>query len=338
MKSTTPCIAVSGLHRGENPQPGAGIIRSLRRRFPDAFIVGLSYDVMESGIYAEGGPDEVHLMPYPAAGGAALLDRIDAIRKQTKGTPFDLFIPTLDAEIEVFANLHRELSQRGISVCLPKVDVLKRRAKQHLPALATACGVRVPETRLASDFGSACQNGSDLGFPLVVKGPYYDAKIVHNAGQLSAAAGHLLSEWGHPVILQRLVSGSEFNVLGLGDGDGGWLGHCCIRKTQLSDKGKGLSGITVTDARLSKLCARLIRELKWPGPFEIELIREESSGDYVLIEINPRFPAWIDFPSILGANFAATLVDILRCNTRLALVPDCPPGSFYIRHQNRSGR
>jgi carbamoyl-phosphate synthase large subunit len=193
--------------------------------------------------------------------------------------------------------------------------------------------VRVPETRLASDVAGACQAGNDLGYPLVVKGPYYDAKIVHNAAQLSTAAGHLLSEWGHPVILQRRVSGSEFNVLGLGDGDGGWLGHCCIRKTQLSEKGKGLSGITVADARLTKLCARLVHELKWPGPFEIELIREESSGDYVLIEINPRFPAWIDFPSMLGANFPARLVDELRCAAPPEPVPNCPPGSFYIRHQ-----
>jgi carbamoyl-phosphate synthase large subunit len=330
VKAHAPCIAVSGLHRGENPQPGAGIIRSLRRRFPDAFVVGLSYDVMESGIYAEDGPDEVHLMPYPAAGGAALLDRIDAIRKRT---PFDLFIPTLDAEIEVFASLRRELAQRGIAVCLPSIDVLKRRAKQYLPALAALCGVRVPETCLASDVATACQAGSELGYPLVVKGPYYDAKIVHHAAQLSTAAGHLLSEWGHPVILQRLISGSEFNVLGLGDGDGGWLGHCCIRKTQLSDKGKGLSGITVADARLSSLCARLVRELKWPGPFEIELIREETTGDYVLIEINPRFPAWIDFPSMLGANFAAALIDLLQHGCPPGPVPDCPPGSFYIRHQ-----
>lgn len=330
MKTAPPCIAVTGLHRGENPQPGAGIIRSLRRRFPDAVIVGLSYDVMESGIYAEGGPDEVHLMPFPAAGGAALLDRIDAIRKRT---PFDLLIPTLDAEIEVFASLHRELAQRGIRICLPAADILKRRAKQYLPTLADTCGVRVPETRLASNVADACRAGSDLGYPLVVKGPYYDARIVHHAAQLSAAADHLLSEWGHPVILQRLVSGSEFNVLGLGDGAGGWFGHCCIRKTQLSDKGKGLSGITVADARLSKLCARLIHELKWPGPFEIELIREESTGEYVLIEINPRFPAWIDFPSMLGANFAAALVDMLQTGHPPGPVPGCPPGSFYIRHQ-----
>jgi carbamoyl-phosphate synthase large subunit len=330
MKSAPLRIAVSGLHRGENPQPGAGIIRSLRRRFPNAFIVGLSYDVMESGIYAQDGPDAVHLMPYPAAGGATLLDRIDSIRKRT---PFDIFIPTLDAEIEVFVSLSQKLKQRGIHVCLPDSDVFQRRAKQHLPKLAACAGVRVPETCLVSSVGGAREAGNDLEFPLVVKGPYYDARVVHNIGQLTAAVGHLLSEWGAPVILQRCIQGSEFNVLGLGSGDGSWLGHCCIRKTQLSDKGKGLSGITVADPRLSDLCARLVRELKWPGPFEIELIREESSGEYVLIEINPRFPAWIDFPSMLGANFAALLIDLLCGGALPEPLPDCAPGSFYIRHQ-----
>ena len=325
-----PCIAVSGLHRGENPQPGAGIVRSLRRRFPDAHIVGLSYDVMESGIYVENGPDEAHLMPYPTAGGAALLDRIDSIRKRT---PFDLFIPTLDSEIEVFSGLSDQLIQRGIRTCLPKVEVLKRRAKQHLPALVETCGVRIPETRIVPDLQAAYRAAGELGYPLVVKGPFYEAKIVHNMAQLTAAASHLLAEWGHPLILQGFVSGSEFNVLGVGDGAGGWFGHCCLRKTQLSDKGKGLSGITVNDSRLSNLCADLIRELKWPGPFEIELIREESTDDYMLIEINPRFPAWVDFPSMLGVNFAALLVDMLQLDRVPEPLPSCKPGSFYIRHQ-----
>jgi carbamoyl-phosphate synthase large subunit len=328
MKS--PCIAVSGLHRGDNPQPGAGIVRSLRRRFPDAHIVGLSYDVMESGIYVEDGPDEVHLMPYPTSGSAAVLTRIDAIRQQT---PFDFFIPTLDAELEVFVNLVEPLRQRGVKTCLPSPEALRRRAKQHLAILTDKCHVRVPETLLASDVSFACRAGNELGYPLVVKGPYYEAKIVHNTAQLSSAATHLLSEWGSPVILQSVVTGSEYNVLGIGDGRGGWLGHCCLRKTQLSDKGKGLSGITVNDVRLSNLCTELIRELKWLGPFEIELIREESSGDYVLIEINPRFPAWVDFPSMLGANFAATLVEMLQSDRPPKPLPTCAPGSFYIRHQ-----
>ena len=83
------------------------------------------------------------------------------------------------------------------------------------------------------------------------------------------AVGRLLSEWGAPAILQRCIHGIEFNALGLGDGEGGIIGLCCIRKTILSDKGKGLGGMTVSDKRLEALCAQLVGALKWRGPFEI---------------------------------------------------------------------
>ena len=82
--------------------------------------------------------------------------------------------------------------------------------------------------------------GSELGYPLVVKGPYYDAKIVHNATQLYTSAGHLLAEWGHPVILQRYVAGSEFNVLGLGDGSRRLAGPLLHSQNAVERQGQGL--------------------------------------------------------------------------------------------------
>ena len=108
---------------------------------------------------------------------------------------------------------------------------------------------------------------------------------VYSTPHAQATAAHLLAEWGAPVILQRVVSGPEFNVLGIGDGEGGVIAQCSIRKTILSDKGKGMGGITVTDGRLTALCEKLVRELRWNGPFEIELIYDQHLEEYVLIEI-----------------------------------------------------
>jgi len=328
----SPRIAISGLHRGENPQPGASIIRSIRRRFPNACIIGLVYDAMESGIYVEDGPNEVHLMPYPAAGARAFFERLNAIRARS---PFDIFIPTLDSEIELLSFLHGEFSCIGLRVCLPEPMTLRRRAKQHLPELAAACDAQVPETRIANDVPGALRAAWELGWPVVVKGPFYDAKMVNTEAELSGKATRLLSEWGAPVILQRCVSGPEFNALGLGDGRGGLLGLCCIRKTLLSEKGKGQGGVTVEDRRLTELCERVVRELRWHGPFELELIRDDSKeagGVYVLIEMNPRFPAWVDFPSMLGANFSAALVEMLSGKNAKPLSA-LMPGQFYVRHQ-----
>jgi len=129
------------------------------------------------------------------------------------------------------------------------------------------------------------------------------------------------------------VHGPEFNVLGLGDGEGAVLGLCAIRKTVLSDKGKGLGGMTVNDKRLTQICERLIRKLKWKGPFEVELMLDETDGEYCLIEINPRFPAWVDFPSMCGVNFAAALVERLATGEWPGALPACSAGHFYLRHQ-----
>ena len=323
-------VAVSGLHRGENPQPGAGIIRSLRRQFPSAAITGLVYDAMESGIYMDDGPDAVFTMPFPTNGAAPYLERLDAVRARS---PFDLFIPTLDAEIELLVHLGDELANRGLQTFLPGKEMLARRAKNRLGALAEAAECHTPRTVPVYDVAGAARAASQLGYPLMVKGQYYDAKKVHHEMELASAVSKVLAEWGAPAMVQRCVQGPEFNALGLGDGEGNILGLCCIRKTIVSNQGKGLGGMTITDGRLKAMCGRLIRELRWRGPFEVEVMLDEARRDYVLIEINPRFPAWVDFPSMCGANFPAALVSLMNGDTPPLNLPECPAGHFYLRHQ-----
>lgn len=322
-------IAISGLHRGENPQPGASIIRSLRRASPNFFIIGLVYDAMESGIYVEGGPDVVYAMPYPSVGSEAFLQRLDEIHAVT---PFDVFWPTLDAEIELLVHLESDMLQRGWQVCLPDKESLQRRAKAQLAELVSVCELRTPETEVIYDLASARQKASEWGYPLMVKGQFYDARKVRHESELQQAVTQLLSEWGAPALLQRCIYGTEFNAMGIGDGSGGIAGLCCIRKTIVSDKGKGTGAITVRDPKLEQWCYTLIRELQWRGPFEIEVMYDEAAKDYSLIEINPRFPAWVDFPSQFGVNFPLAWLRRILGETPEPL-SICPAGYFYVRHQ-----
>ncbi len=325
-----PRIAVSGLHRGDNPQPGAGIVRSIRRRYPDAFIVGLVYDAMESGIYMDGGPDKVFTMPYPTSGAVSFLMRLDHVLDEA---PVDIFIPTLDSEIELLVHLEHDLNARGLMTYLPDADMLSCRSKSVLPEFADECGVATPRTEPVYDARGALAAARRLGFPLMVKGQYYDAKIASDDDELMDSVTKLLTQWGAPALLQSCVHGPEFNAMGLGDGDGGVIGLCCIRKTIISDKGKGLGGITVRDPKLESFVSKIIRHLKWRGPFEVEAMKDDATGDYTLIEINPRFPAWVDFPSMFGMNLPAALVEMLVTGFRPKPMPSCAAGHFYLRHQ-----
>ena len=327
---SAPQIAVSGLHRGDNPQPGAGIVRSIRRRYPDAFIVALVYDAMESGIYMDDGPDKVYTMPYPTCGAVSYLMRLDHVLDEA---PVDIFIPTLDSEIELLVHLEHDLNARGLMTYLPDADMLNSRSKCMLSEFAGKCGVATPSTEPVYDARGALAAAWRLGFPLMVKGQYYDAHLVSGEDDLTAAVTKLLTQWGAPALLQSCVHGPEFNAMGLGDGEGGVVGLCCIRKTIISDKGKGLGGITVRDPKLEFFVGKIICHLKWRGPFEVEAMKDDATGEYTLIEINPRFPAWVDFPSMFGMNLPAALVEMLVTGVRPKPMPSCTAGHFYLRHQ-----
>ena len=98
-------VAVTGLHRGDNPQPGAAVIRSLRRQFPNIRVVGLSYDPLESGLYSQDidRVDAAYLLPFPMKGPDMLLERILNIHTKEN---FQLLIPCLDfGNVELYDNL-----------------------------------------------------------------------------------------------------------------------------------------------------------------------------------------------------------------------------------------
>jgi len=329
MKTRPLRIAVSGMHRGENPQPGSSIVESIRRHRHDAFIVGLVYDAYESGIYAPGGPDVCHAMPYPTAGLATYLARLREIHLST---PFDLMIPTLDAEIYLLAGATDHLADLGVQAVLPDPVTLARCGKAKLSQLAADCEVPVPLTAVTRDLNEALEQAESMGYPVFVKGPYYDATRVTTPTALTAVGAAILADWGPPLLIQEPVYGSEFNVLGLGDGKGGVLGHCAVRKMLISDKGKGNGSVIVRDPRLDDLTRRIIAESRWLGPFELEFIRDRRDDGYRLIEINPRFPAWVGFPAQLGANFPAAWIDWML-DGRCVPLPELPPGRFFLRHQ-----
>ena len=64
---------------------------------------------------------------------------------------------------------------------------------------------------------------------------------------------------------------------------------------------------------------------------ELEFLQDEKTEEYHLIEINPRFPAWVDFPSTFGHNLPALVFDMLR-EGRAQKLPPYPVGKFFLRH------
>ncbi len=303
-------IAVTGLNAADNPAPGIAVARSLREGGHTGRLIGLAYDSLDAGVYHRDLFDEIHLLPYPSRGAEALKSRLMAIARDTG---MQVVLPTLDSEMEPFLKLEAELAEAGIATFLPGRAGLAMRSKSRLEEFCSREGFATPETRVLNSLDELKDAWEELSKPsdkqpFYVKGVYYDARPVRSLTSAESAFQEIAASWGLPVLLQRGMPGFEFNVCCLGDGEGNLVGSVAMRKLGVTAKGKAWSGVTVSNLELDELAASMIHALKWRGPCELEILSVEDSGELLLIEINPRFPAWCYLCTGAGVNLPAAQV------------------------------
>ncbi len=322
-------IAVTGLNSAENLAPGGPVIRSLRAvpTFTGK-VVGLAYDTLDAGIHAPGLVDATYLLPYPSAGLAALTARLRTAISQTK---IDLIIPCLDSELLSFIRLESFLAAQGIRTLLPTEEQLLASSKARLTKLTTRCGVTVPETRLVFTKHDAAEGLAGLPFPIVVKGCFCEAYVAYTPAQAAGYFDLLAARWGLPVIVQEHLTGVEFNVAALGDHDGKMLGAVAMRKIILSSSGKAWSGVTIYDPTLLTLTQDIFAGLGWRGPLEIEVMKALRDGKWYLMEVNPRFPAWIYLATAAGQNMPFATLQV-ALGERVRPMTTYETGLRYVRY------
>lgn len=323
-------VAVTGMNAvPDNPGAGLAVARCLREAYGRRLrILGLGYDALDPGLHRREYCDSAHLISYPGSGAETLLARLKEIHA---AEPIDVLLPCLDAELPLMVDLAPKLAEMGIRSYLPGAEQLARRAKNRLADLAREAAVGYPETQAITqaDFFRDCGR-KGWAFPLVVKGVFYDARIAANIEEAEAAFRAIAAEWGLPVLVQRHVAGEECNLAGIGDGTGALLGEVMMKKRAITGRGKAWAGISIHDEVLADAASRLVAALKWKGPIEIEVMRDKQ-GEYQLIEINPRFPAWIYLSQGVGRNLPALLLSLALNETPGALAPP-QPGMMFIRY------
>lgn len=320
-------VAVTGLNATDNPGPGVSVIRSLRAH-PEfrGRIVGLAYDPLEPGIYARDLVDDVFLIPYPSQGAEALLARLREIHERVG---LDVVLPTLDAELTSFIGLEAELRALGIGSFLPTREQLDLRSKAHLSEFGERAGIGVPRARVLSAVDELYKIHEEIPYPFYVKGLYYGATRVVSLDEAVRAFHGVVATWGYPVIVQAHVTGDELDVVAVGDGAGGLVGALPMRKTYITDKGKGWAGIAIRDPELTEMARRFAAASRWRGPCEIEVIRDRDEA-YHLLEVNPRFPAWTYLSAGAGMNLPYAVVR-LAAGLPVAPLADYKVGTMFVR-------
>jgi len=325
--SKNRCIGISGINATDNPGPGVAVARSLKAAMPHLGLVGMSYDVHDPGNYMSDLFQNSFLMPYPTKGWEPMRASILNIRTKTGLTDY---IPCLDAELPLAIRHQSDLKKMGISTFLPEESQFELRSKDRLVELAGNIGCLHPRTEVAPSTDAVVEILRDrIACPAVVKGKYYKAYTVYNVDTAILKATEIASEWGYPLLVQERIEGQEINLIGLGDGTGRVIGRVSIKKQLTTTLGKVWTAVTIRDERLDALCDRFCAATKWRGPFELECMI--NTGGIYLIEINPRFPAWVFFATGVGVNLPLALIDLMD-GREPEPVPDAKVGKYLVRY------
>jgi carbamoyl-phosphate synthase large subunit len=304
------------------------VIRALREvESFDARIIGLVYENLEPGIYMENVADKIYQIPYPSVGSDALMQRIEYINSKEN---LDFIIPNFDAELVTFINSKERLESLDIKTFLPTNEQFDERDKVNLDKFGEKYGIDVPKSKPLVSLNDISSLHDEFDYPVLIKGKFYDAYIAYNTEQVIGHFNKISAKWGLPVIAQEFVKGTEVNVIALGDGNGNTIASVPMRKQYITDKGKAWGGITLGDDKLLNITKKLLRESKWRGGMELEMIKT-NAGKYYLIEINPRIPAWVYLAVGAGQNIPEALIKLAN-GEDVAPYTTYAVGKMFIRY------
>ena len=321
-------IAVTGLNAIDSPGPGVAVIRAIRDGMDRPVrIIGLAYESLEPGIYMDDICDKTYQISYPAAGAEVLYNAIKVIHDKEK---IDLIIPNFDAELFNFITIAPRLKAIGINSFLPSLEMFDARDKLNLFAFGQKHGLLVPKDRVIYSVNDLYLIGEEFGYPVVVKGKFYDAVVAYTLEQAQKAFYKISAKWGYPIIVQQYIAGTEVNIAALGDGEGKAISVIPMKKMYITDKGKAWAGITLEDESLLELARKIVVATKWRGGFEVEVMKTVNDELYIM-EINPRFPAWIYLSAGAGQNQPASLVK-MALGEKLLPFTSYEVGKLFIRY------
>ncbi len=322
-------VGITGLSATDNPYPGLGIGRCLKmaEELRDKLsITGLVFEPLSTGVFYENIFNHTYIVPYPAAGHDALLNRLEEIHHKT---PMDVIIPSLDSEVLLYAQIQEQLAEMGIGLLLPPVSQVKLRAKNLLYEFGLKNGISVPKTFILNSMEEIPSKAADIGYPFVLKAVLSDARICATAQEGMTQYRSLFDLWGYPILMQRHVTGEEFDVIALMDRKQTLIGAVAMKKIGLTAKGKAFAGVTIENQKLISLTEEVLKKLDWTGPAECEFIRD-GNGTFHLMEVNSRFPSWLYLAAVAGQNLPLLTVK-LALGMTLAPLPDYRTGKLFVR-------
>ena len=249
-----------------------------------------------------------------------------------------VLVPTGDAHT-LFLARHEQLLRPRFRFVVPGRETVEQIVNKRLQyAVAQQAGIPIPRTHFPESAEQVRELSAELRFPCVLK-PYESDAGRRALGQkvlVARSIGELVSGYerlaarGVASMVQQVVAGEDralFGYLAVWDSDGRELAWLTKRKLRQSPPGFGDGSlqVTVEAPEVAELSRRLLRAFDYRGFVGVEFKLDATTGNYQLMEINPRtvsgnqmaisggvdFP-WISYRHLTGSTNGTEPVPAFR--------------------------
>lgn len=234
----------------------------------------------------------------------------------------DVMLP-MSEETAVFASSHRgELKDplvpesSALEIALDKARSTKLASSLKMPTPRTACPGGAPDLHEAT---------AGLTYPVAVKyrlesgvtDPHYAR--VGSPGQLAEVYGRMAASQSRPLV-QEWVTGTGYGFSAVFDANSEPVLAFMQKDIHEYPAAGGFTTYceSVFDPELLRLGLRLLKRLRWRGPAHVDFVKDEASGEFKFLEVNPRLYGSLALAIRSGADFPYILYRAARKEEALA--------------------
>lgn len=306
-------IAITGVSSLYLPMPGLSVAKALKQHYSSLFnLMCFSESYQDTGCYRSDLFDRVVQIDMNVSS-KALLQQIITLCKKT---PLKAIIPTLDRHIEIFIAIEKDLDKLGIKMLLPGSKNLNK-VYQFPNKEFVGTNIQAPESWVIKNMNDVPTIIEKTGYPVVLKtlGPKKSCiNIAYSSATLESLYAMMSSQKQTIYLLQQYIEGEHFSIFGLASKESELLFGVVIKAMQTCIYGKIWMASQIEEPAATpflNVLSTLIRELQWRGPIEIDCIRDKYDELIYCIDINPRFPAWTYYATVVEPDLLKTYLESL---------------------------
>lgn len=228
---------------------------------------------------------------------------------------FDAIVPMTD-ESALYVSMYKASLKAYTSVLMPDIDVfMKGYDKNLLMSLCARKGYPHPLTMTMTDCTE--QELQDFPYPAIIKPNLTTGgrgmTLVSSYDELKSVYPAIHEQYGE-CHLQQFVKpgGRQVKVQVMTDAKGIPQYSSVIWKQRFYPVNGGSSccNVTVDDPKIAEVCCSVLRDISWTGFADFDLIEDPSTGELLIMEINPRIPASVRSAFESGLDYATMIVDV----------------------------